>query len=156
MSPGEAEFIDRMGLFFEMLGAPRTMGRVYAWLLIGDPPQQSLTQLAEALSVSKASVSTVARQLREGGMVERLPSPTRQHLYRVTPGGFTSVLDTQLSLMRLGIEAAEFGLSVLGEDRSEQREGVEDFRDFCEFCTHAYRDELMRMWTEYRVRRRQS
>jgi len=30
---------------------------------------------------------------------------------------------------------------------------VEDFRDFCEFCTHTYRDELMRMWTEYRARR---
>src|ERR1700737_1613219 len=117
MSPDESEFVDRMGLFFELLGGPRTMGRVYGWLLICDPPQQSLTQLAEALSVSKASVSTVARQLREGGMVERLPSPNRQHLYRVTPGGFTSVLDTQLSLMRLGIEAAEFGLSVLGEDR---------------------------------------
>jgi DNA-binding transcriptional regulator GbsR (MarR family) len=155
MSPEEAEFVDRLGLFFELLGAARTTGRVYGWLLICDPPQQSLTQLAEALSVSKASVSTVARQLREGGMVARLPSPNRQHLYRVTPGGFTSVLDTQLSLMRLGIEAAEFGMSVLAEDRAEQRERVEDFRDFCEFCTHAYRDQLMRMWTEYRARRRQ-
>ncbi|HYB35604.1 MAG TPA: MarR family transcriptional regulator [Mycobacterium sp.] len=155
MSPEEAEFVDRLGLFFELLGGPRTMGRVYGWLLICDPPQQSLTQLADALSVSKASVSTVARQLQEAGMVERLPSPNRQHLYRVTPGGFTSVLGTQLSRMRLGIEACEFGLSVLGADRAEQRERVEDFRDFCEFCTQAYRDELMRMWTDYRAKRRQ-
>lgn len=155
MSPKEAEFVDRMGLFFEFLGATRTMGRIYGWLLICDPPQQSLTQLADALSVSKASISTVARQLQEGGMVERLPSPNRQHVYRVTPGGFTSVLDTQLSRMRPGIEAAEFGLSVLGDDRVEQRERVEDFRDFCEFCTLAYRDQLMRMWTEYRATERQ-
>jgi len=61
MAPEESEFVDRIGLFFEMLGAPRTMGRVYGWLLICDPPQQSLTELAEVLSVSKASVSTVAR-----------------------------------------------------------------------------------------------
>jgi DNA-binding transcriptional regulator GbsR (MarR family) len=155
MSSEEAEFVDRLGLFFELLGATRTMGRVYGWLLICDPPQQSLTQLADALSVSKASISTVARQLQEGGMVERLPSPNRQHLYRVTPGGFTSVMDTQLSLMRLGIEPAEFALSVLGEDRAEQRQRVEDFRDFCEFCTQAYRDQLMQMWTEYRASRRQ-
>ena len=155
MSPEEAEFVDRLGLFMEMLGGPRTMGRVYGWLLICDPPQQSLTELAAALSVSKASISTVARQLLEGGMVERLPSPNRQHLYRVTPGGFTSVLETQLSLMRRGIEPAEFALSVLGEDRAEQRRRVEDFRDFCEFCTRAYRDQLMEMWTEYRAKRRQ-
>lgn len=58
-------------------------------------------------------------------------------------------------MSRLGIEAAEFGLSVLGPDRAEQRERAEDFRDFCEFCTHAYRDEFMRMWTGYRARKRQ-
>ena len=74
MSPEEAEFVDRLGLFMEMLGGPRTMGRIYGWLLICDPPQQSLTELAHTLSVSKASVSTVARQLQEGGMIERLPS----------------------------------------------------------------------------------
>ncbi|BBY10285.1 GbsR/MarR family transcriptional regulator [Mycobacterium marseillense] len=155
MSPEEAEFVDRLGLFFELLGATRTMGRLYGWLLICDPPQQSLTALAAALSVSKASISTVARQLLEGGMVERLPSPNRQHLYRVTPGGFTSVLETQLSLMRRGIEPAEFALSVLGEDRAEQRQRVEDFRDFCEFCTQAYRDQLMEMWMQYRAKRKQ-
>lgn len=137
----------------EMLGATRTMGRVYGWLLICDPPQQSLSELATTLSVSKASVSTVARQLQDGGMIERLPSATRQHHYRVTPGGFSSVLDTQLSLMKPGIDIADFGLSVLGKERAEQRERLEDFRDFCEFSAQDYRDELMARWNDYRVRR---
>jgi DNA-binding transcriptional regulator GbsR (MarR family) len=154
MSPEEAEFVDRLGLFMQMLGGPRTMGRVYGWLLICEPPQQSLTQLAETLSVSKASVSTVARQLSDGGMIERLPSSTRQHLYRVTPGGFASVLNTQLSWMKLGIDAADFGLSLLGKDRPEQRERLEDFRDFCEFSAQDYRDELMQRWIDYRGKRR--
>jgi DNA-binding transcriptional regulator GbsR (MarR family) len=154
MSPEEAQFVDRLGLFMEMLGGPRTMGRVYGWLLICDPPQQSLTELAEALSVSKASVSTVARQLQEGGMIERLPSSTRQHHYRVTPGGFSSVLNTQLSRMKLGIDAADFGLSLLAKDRAEQRERLEDFRDFCEFSAQDYRDELMQRWIDYRAKRR--
>ena len=154
MSPEEAEFVDRLGLFMELLGGSRTMGRVYGWLLICDPPRQSLTELAQTLSVSKASVSTVARQLQQGGMIERLPSPTRQHHYRVTPGGFASVLNTQLSLMKLGIDAADFGLSLLGDDRSDQRERLEDFRDFCEFSAQDYRDELMQGWNDYRAKRR--
>ncbi len=42
-------------------------------------------------------------------MVERLPSPTRQHLYTVTlPGGFASVLDTQLSRHPAGDRRGEF------------------------------------------------
>jgi DNA-binding MarR family transcriptional regulator len=150
----EAEFVDRMGLFFETIGATRTMGRLYGWLMICEPPQQSLSELAEALSVSKASVSTVARQLQEGGMVERLPSSTRQHRYRITPGGFTHVLNVQLSLMGSGIHAADLGLKLLGGDRAEQRERLQDFRDFCEFSAHDYREELTRRWEQYRAERR--
>jgi len=119
-----------------------------------DPPRQSLSELARTLSISKASASTVARQLHEGGMIERLPSSTRQHLYRVTPGGFASVLDTQLSRMRLGIDAANFGLSLLDDDRTDQRDRLEDFRDFCEFSAQDYRDELMQRWLDYRGKRR--
>ncbi|MUL82795.1 MULTISPECIES: MarR family transcriptional regulator [unclassified Mycolicibacterium] len=156
MTPEEGEFVDRIGLFMEMLGGSRTMGRVFGWLTICDPPQQSLTALAETLAVSKASVSTAARQLQEGGLIERLPSASRQHVYGVRPGGFTSVLSVQLSRMQLGIKAAEFGLSVVGADRPDQRERLEDFRDFCEFSTQAYHDELMRLWTDYRNSRRQS
>jgi DNA-binding transcriptional regulator GbsR (MarR family) len=154
VTPQEAEFVDRIGLFFEMTGGSRTMGRLYGWLLICDPPQQSLTALAATLSVSKASVSTVARQLQEGGMIERLPSPTRQHHYRVTPGGFTTVLNVQLSRMGMGIEAADFGLSLLDDDRKEQRERLEDFRDFCQFSAQDYRDEFMQRWIDYRAMRR--
>ena len=154
MTPGEAEFVDRIGLFFEVTGGSRTMGRVYGWLLICDPPQQSLTALAATLSVSKASVSTVARQLQEGGLIERLPSPTRQHHYRVTPGGFTTVLNVQLSRMGMGIEAADFGLSLLDDDLKEQRERLEDFRDFCHFAAEDYRDEFMQRWIDYRDSRR--
>src|SRR5438128_11431454 len=122
MSPDEAEFVDRMGLFFEQIGATRTMGRLYGWLMICDPPQQSLSDVASTLSASKASISTVARQLQEGGMLERLPSAARQHRYRITPGGFTHVLNVQLTLMGSGVPAADFGLQLLGDDRAEQRD----------------------------------
>jgi DNA-binding MarR family transcriptional regulator len=150
----EAEFVDRMGLFFETIGATRTMGRLYGWLMICEPPQQSLSELAAALTVSKASVSTVARQLQEGGMVERLPSASRQHRYRITPGGFTHVLNVQMTLMGSGIPAADFGLQLLGDDRPEQRERLQDFRDFCEFSASDYREELTRRWEQYRAERR--
>ncbi|WP_018602831.1 GbsR/MarR family transcriptional regulator [Mycobacterium sp. 155] len=150
MSPEESEFVDRIGLFMELLGGSRTMGRVFGWLMICDPPEQSLTALADTLSVSKASVSTVARQLREGGLIERLPSAGRQHRYRVRPGGFTSVLSLQLSRMGLGIEAADFGLALLDGNRPDQRERLEDFKHFCEFSSQAYHEEMLRLWAEYR------
>jgi DNA-binding MarR family transcriptional regulator len=154
MSPAEAEFVDRLGLFFETMGGPRTTGRIYGWLMICDPPEQSLTELANALGVSKASISTVIRPMRAGGLVERLPSATRQHHYRIAPGGFTRVLQVQLAGMRAGAETAEFGLSLLGKDRRRQRENLAEFRDFCEFFEKAGWDEFMRLWEDYRAARR--
>jgi hypothetical protein len=64
------------------------------------------------------------------------------------------VLNTQLSRMKLGIDAADFGLSLLGKARPEQRERLEDLRDFCEFSAQDYRDELMQRWIDYRGKRR--
>jgi hypothetical protein len=56
--------------------------------------------------------------------------------------------------MKPGIDVADFGLSVLGKDRAEQRERLQDFRDFCEFSAQDYRDELMQRWNDYRAKRR--
>jgi MarR family len=58
-------------------------GRLYAWLMICDSPHRSLTDLAAELGVSKTAASTVARQLEAGGMIERTPTPNREHRYRV-------------------------------------------------------------------------
>lgn len=150
MPPEEGEFVDRLGLFLETVGAPRTIGRIYGWLLICDPPQQSLTELAAALGVSKATISTMIRPMREGGLVERLPSASRQHLYRVVPGGFTHLLQVQLARMQAGADAAEFGLSMIGEDRAGQRERLVDLRDFCQFSTEVT-GELVQRWKDYRA-----
>jgi DNA-binding transcriptional regulator GbsR (MarR family) len=154
LTPEEAGFVDRIGLFMETVGAPRTMGRIYGWLLICDPPQQSLTELATALGVSKASISTMIRPMREGGLVERLPSAARQHDYQIAPGGFTHLLQVQLARMQAGADAAEFGLSVIGEDRSEQRERLADLRDFCRFSASEVAGDFMRRWIDYRAANR--
>ncbi|OLT19963.1 MarR family transcriptional regulator [Pseudonocardia sp. CNS-139] len=154
MSPDEADFVDRMGLWLEMAGGTRTMGRIYGRLMVCDPPHQSLAQLAEALGVSKASVSTVARQLQEVGMIERRPSSERRHEYRITAGGFTRVLQLQAARMQPGIAAAEFGLSAVGADRSVQREHLEELRDFLEFCIRDFGADFVSRWESFRDGRR--
>jgi DNA-binding transcriptional regulator GbsR (MarR family) len=67
----EVRFADEMGLLFEGQGFPRSAGRVLGWLLVCDPPEQSLTDLTAALDVSKASASTAARLLLHLGVAER-------------------------------------------------------------------------------------
>ncbi|MCK2215803.1 cytochrome P450 [Actinomadura sp. ATCC 31491] len=120
----------------ERLGGTRTMGRMYAWLMICDPPHRSLTELAADLGVSKTATSTVARRLESAGMVERVPAPGREHRYRVVHGGWEHVLRVQLAGVRLGVEALDFGLSVLPGDRAEQRARLRETRDLFAFTEY--------------------
>ncbi len=149
MEPRESEFVDRMGLVMERLGGTRTMGRLYAWLMICDPPHQSLTDLAADLGVSKTAVSTVARQLEAAGMIERAPTPNREHRYRVVGGGWAHALRVQFAGLRQSLDALDFGLSVIGEDRPEQRARLEETREFFAFTVRDVEGFLQR-WLDHR------
>jgi hypothetical protein len=63
-------------------------------------------------------------------------------------------MKVQMSRMGLGIEAADFGLSFVDDDRKEQRERLADLRDFCQFSAEYFRDEFMQRWIDYRESRR--
>jgi DNA-binding transcriptional regulator GbsR (MarR family) len=63
---------------------------------VSDEPR-SLDQLATALAVSKASVSTNARRLAEMGMLERVCRPADRHdYYRVAPDLFSRTMAERL------------------------------------------------------------
>jgi DNA-binding transcriptional regulator GbsR (MarR family) len=149
VEPPKSEFVDRMGLVMERLGGTRTMGRLYAWLMICDPPDRSLTDLAAELDVSKTAVSTVARQLEVSGMIERVPTSSREHRYRMTGGGWAQVMQVQLAGVRMSLDTLDFGLSILSEGLPERRARVEDTREFFAFILRDS-EEMLQRWEEYR------
>jgi DNA-binding transcriptional regulator GbsR (MarR family) len=96
MDAATTQFTDRMGLLFEAEGQPPIAGRIFGYLLVSDEPL-SLDQLADALRVSKASVSTNARMLAERGLLERACRPSDRHdYYRVAPEFFSSTMAERL------------------------------------------------------------
>ncbi|GAA1622514.1 siderophore transport transcriptional regulator MmpR5 [Nonomuraea maheshkhaliensis] len=149
MEPPVREFVDRMGLVMERLGGTRTMGRLHAWLMVCDPPDQSLTDLAAELGVSKTAISTVARQMEMIGMAERVPTAGREHRYRVADGGWTHAMRVQLAGLEVSLDALDFGLSVLPEDRPEPRARLTEAREFFAFLMQDT-DRLIERWEEYR------
>lgn len=92
--------MEEFGLLYEGMGGTRMAGRVSGWLLLCDPPVQSLTQIADGLGVSKAAVSTAARALLQAGVVERAGEPgARGDYYRALPGPMETVLGVNHALM---------------------------------------------------------
>lgn len=83
----------------ERLGWPRIAGRILAFLLICEPPQQDTPGLAAALRASKASISTMTRFLIDRGFIERCAPPgDRRVYYRARRSGWAKGLRDRLLL----------------------------------------------------------
>jgi len=79
------KFIEALGLIWQAEGGPRIAGQVMAFLVLADGPA-SLTEIAEGLGVSKASVSTNVRLLELRGMTVRVSRKgSRVDLWEAVP-----------------------------------------------------------------------
>ena len=100
MLPAFTLFIDRMGIAAETDGMSPIAARLFSLLLLSEAPQ-SLDELADALGVSKASVSTDARRLLERGIVERVAKPgDRRDYYELSPDFFARIIEARASRWR--------------------------------------------------------
>ena len=106
-------FVEEVGIQFELeAGAPRMVGRVWGWLLVCDPPEQSAAELAEFLQASKGSISTATRVLLRLGLIERVRARgERFDRFRVRPEAWDETIWRQDQFTRprrvfqLGLEA---------------------------------------------------
>lgn len=128
------EYVEEVGLYFERLGLTRMSGRIMGWLLVCDPPPQTIDDLAKALQASKGSISTMTRALIQMGIVERFSIPgQRRNLYRIRPGGWAAVVENGIDEYGRFRRLAERGLCLLEGESAEARARLEDVRDIYAF-----------------------
>jgi DNA-binding transcriptional regulator GbsR (MarR family) len=121
MHDAAREFVERMGLHMEADGLPRSAGRIFGYMMLSEGAC-SLDELAEALQVSKASVSTNARLLEQVGVLERTTElGDRRDYYRMRPDAWERMLlmaRKRWEVMRVLLAQAE---SALPEDMEAGR-----------------------------------
>jgi DNA-binding transcriptional regulator GbsR (MarR family) len=143
------EFAEEMGIFFEKTGFPRMAGRIWGWLLICDPPEQTAAQIAEALRASRGSISTMTRLLQIWG-VERVGIPgQRGGCYRIRSGGFVKLLHTEIQMFAEIRSLAERGLAVLENEPPVVRERLREGHDLFTFVEKEY-PALIEKWLQLR------
>jgi DNA-binding transcriptional regulator GbsR (MarR family) len=71
MRPEEERFVDRMARILAAEGLPPVAGRLWAWLLVCDPAEQTAADLAEAIGASRGAISGAARMLETAGLIRR-------------------------------------------------------------------------------------
>jgi len=97
---GIGRFIEQMGLSGQRDGVSRIAGRLFGYFIVHGGPV-SFHDLAEALQVSRASVSTNARALASIGIIELVTRPgDRQDYYQLAESPFLRMIETYIARMR--------------------------------------------------------
>lgn len=110
------DFIESMGLAAEADGLPRIAGRMWGLFVIEGGPC-SFAELAGRLQVSRGSISTNARLLRDLGILERVSRPgDRQDYYRLAEKPYDALLHGYVERMRVKQRNAERAIRDLPAD----------------------------------------
>ena len=145
------QFTEDFALAMELQGLPRMAGRILGWLLICDPPDQSMPEIVDALGASKSSVSTMTRQLIHFGMVERFSRPGERHdRYRATPGYWLRQLEGATREFAAYRTIAEQGLALLEDAPAAARANLRDMRDVSIFLEREF-PALLQRWEDERT-----
>jgi MarR family len=126
----ELAFVEEAAVFMESFGLLRMAGRVFAWLMICDPPEQSAAELAEVLRASKGAISGATNLLVQGRLIDRVSLPGhRRDYFRVRPGGMTDRMRAGIAGLTAFREITERGLALLPDDpkRRERLQAIHDF-----------------------------
>ena len=133
------KFVEQAGLIFEMRGIPRMAGRVLGWLLICQPPHQTMGEGTEALGASKSAISTALQQLQGYGLIEKLSLPgERADHYRMSPNFFTRTMEGGQAQINALLNLAQAGLAVTEDLPPEDRKRIQDMHDLYAFMAEAF------------------
>lgn len=150
-SEGQQRFVEEFGMAFEGIGLTPMAGRIMGWLLICEPPQQSMDELADALQASKSSISTSLQLLRRFGWVEPVAVPgERRSYYRLRPDVWTQILEFEMRITTRFRQLAEQGLDMIAQEASaSQRERVQSMHELFSFYERELSESIER-WTRQR------
>ena len=130
MTERESVFVEEMGQALAGYGMTPMSGRMWGWLMICEPPEQTAAQLAEALHASKGSISGTARMLANAGMIRRTTKRgDRREYFSVAPETFEQFLSSAGRIYRSFREIAARGLVAIDDRPAASRERLQEFHD---------------------------
>ncbi len=134
MTPGESEFVEEMGQVLASYGMTPMAGRMWGWLLICDPPEQTAADIAEALQASRGAISGTARILAGAGFIRRTTRRgDRREWFNAQPDALESFLRNAGRIYAQLRGIAERGLEAISERPAASRERLEEMRDLLAF-----------------------
>ena len=126
----EERFVETLGLIFQSEGMPPIAGRILGQLVLAEEAL-SLTEIAGALRVSKASVSTNVRLLEMHSIAVREPRPgSRQDHWRAETRLHAGMLLSLAEKFNRNADRIDAIVRTFDDTRSRPRAKVAEFSEF--------------------------
>ncbi|HUL57724.1 MAG TPA: MarR family transcriptional regulator [Anaeromyxobacteraceae bacterium] len=149
------EWVEELAMLYEREGLPRMAGRIFGWLLVCEPPEQTMEQLAGALQGSKASMSTMTRLLVTAGLVERVRPPgARRDGFRIPHDHWTNMWRSRTQALSAAAAVIARGRALVAGRPAEARRRLDEIHDLYRWFEKEYPRLLSRWERERRPRRR--
>ena len=134
MTEGESRFVEEMGAFLAGLGMTPMAGRMWGWLLICEPPEQTAAEIANALQASRGAISGTARILANAGLVRRSTRRgDRKEYFSAPPEALDQMLRSASAMYRQLRLIAERGLAATADRSPGARARLQEFHDVMAF-----------------------
>jgi DNA-binding transcriptional regulator GbsR (MarR family) len=129
----EDSFIEAASRVFGA-GMPPMAGRIWAYLAICEPPQQTAAMIADRLHASRGSVSGMARLLEQVGLIRRHTRPgDRREYFDIPQDALHRLMEVAVVRLRQNREMAEAGLALIADRSPESQARLRDIRDLYGF-----------------------
>lgn len=143
------DFAEHFALVYD-LELPRIAGKVLGYLLVCDPPALTQTELADALSASRGSISTMTRLLEQSAWIERVSvRGERQVRYRVRVEAWSAHIDVHIQRANNLYNVAAKARELLESQPPERRWRIDMTADFADFWRQGL-PHLLDRWNEGR------
>ncbi len=134
MDDNQASFVESVAQLLAAQGLPRMAGRIWAWLLICDPPEQAAAQLADALHASRGSISDSARLLTTAGLISRSTRRgDRREYFSIPPSAVRTLMRARLPGVTALRRLADEGLAMMADRPPAARCRLQGVRDVYAF-----------------------
>lgn len=141
--------MDRMARILAAEGLPPVAGRMWAWLLVCDPPEQTAAQLAEAIAASRGSISGMARLLEPSGLIQRTTRRgDRREFYSAAPDAMIRVLEVRGEQLRPTLDLLDHALGDLAGRENGSLDRLRDARDLYAFMVREFPAMIEKFRTE--------
>ncbi len=145
------DFIDHFAhLMQSQRGMPLVGGRIFAYLLVCEPAEQTAAQISEAISASLGTVSGMTRLLLNGKLIERnRRRGERSAVFRVSPDAMATLTRATVDAVWVFREATDQGLALMADRPSAARTRLLELRDIYLFYEQTL-PALLEQWQRQR------